>query len=69
VAQSVVEAYVRRGWSTHDIRREAEQCVRDRLLDGAPLQEGEGCRLWGAMTVNKVAGNFHVAMGERFLGK
>jgi endoplasmic reticulum-Golgi intermediate compartment protein 3 len=28
------------------------------------MQEGEGCRISGQMRVNKVAGNFHMAMGE-----
>jgi hypothetical protein len=28
------------------------------------VRDGEGCRISGKMTVNKVAGNFHVAHGE-----
>ncbi|CAM9204184.1 unnamed protein product [Sphacelaria rigidula] len=31
---------------------------------GTPVEEGEGCRLYGFMEVNKVSGNFHVAAGE-----
>jgi hypothetical protein len=55
--------------------RDAEQCVREGrageggLLGGPPRRAAgaadvEGCRLRGALLVNKVAGNFHVAMGE-----
>jgi len=59
----VVESYALRGWSTNDIRKTAEQCIRELHLT-QPIQEGEGCNLSGAMRVNKVAGNFHMAMGE-----
>jgi len=28
------------------------------------MQKGEGCNLKGFMSVNKVAGNFHIAFGD-----
>ncbi|CAM9197181.1 unnamed protein product [Choristocarpus tenellus] len=55
--------YIKKGWTAHEIRRTAEQCIRENHLE-TPLEEGEGCRLSGFMLVNKVAGNFHVAAGE-----
>eukprot|EP00953_Heterococcus_sp_UTEX-ZZ885_P036553 18812-Heterococcus_DN1.PRE.3 len=59
----VTESFALRGWSTADLKTTAEQCIREAHLT-VPLQEGEGCRLSGQMRVNKVAGNFHMAMGE-----
>ncbi len=30
------------------------------------LRAGEGCRMWGHLEVNKVAGNFHFAPGRSY---
>ena len=68
-------AYSERGWDPGSVVRDAEQCVREGrsgeggLLGGprhraAGAAEVEGCRLRGHLLVNKVAGNFHIAMGE-----
>lgn len=35
-------------------------------LESVKKQEGEGCRMWGRLDVNKVAGNFHFAAGRSF---
>lgn len=59
----VTESFALRGWSTVSLKDTAEQCVRESHLE-IPLQIGEGCNLSGLMKVNKVAGNFHIAMGE-----
>ncbi|CAM9156123.1 unnamed protein product [Chrysoparadoxa australica] len=64
--QDVLDGYSDKGWQTHSIKLTAEQCVRERNLD-IPLTEGEGCNLSGFLAVNKVAGNFHMAMGESLM--
>jgi len=60
----VISHYSAKGWSTKEIRRDSEQCVREQKSPLAGIEEGEGCNLSGFMLVNKVAGNFHVALGE-----
>jgi hypothetical protein len=57
-------AYAERGWDAGEVLRNSDQCLRDRKNPGAAAKEGEGCRIAGFMMVNKVAGNFHIAMGE-----
>lgn len=62
-------AYLSKGWSAEPISGDkSEQCKRDRLLHPHDGKNGddvnEGCMLEGSMTVNKVAGNFHVALGR-----
>ena len=69
----LIESYRKKQWDTADILLTSEQCIRE----GRNLQKrdeknprhtsltlGEGCNLVGHMTLNRVAGNFHVAMGE-----
>jgi hypothetical protein len=59
-------AYVEKSWDSTSILRDSEQCQRDAAVanGGSFSKAGEGCRIAGTMTVNKVAGNFHIAMGE-----
>jgi hypothetical protein len=66
-------AYVAKGWDAGDMSRNSEQCVREgrtaeggqhKLAMGPAAGSTEGCRLSGHLQVNKVAGNFHIAMGE-----
>ena len=67
-------AYSERGWDPGSVVRDSEQCIREGraneggLLAGPPHRalnaEVDGCRLRGFLLVNKVAGNFHIAMGE-----
>ncbi len=62
---SVLAAYSKKGWNTRDVTVNSEQCQREHRSAGpAATKKGEGCNLSGSMEVNKVAGNFHVAMGE-----
>ena len=56
--------YALRGWNSAAVAVSAEQCLRDKGSHGQRSEAGEGCRLTGYMLVNKVAGNFHIAMGE-----
>ncbi|TYZ58277.1 hypothetical protein PybrP1_007521 [[Pythium] brassicae (nom. inval.)] len=43
-----------------------EQCLRESVAEEQLAQDGEGCRFRGSMLVNRVAGNFHVALGRTF---
>ncbi|GAX82664.1 hypothetical protein CEUSTIGMA_g10090.t1 [Chlamydomonas eustigma] len=61
----VRSAYRKKGWAllTTD---HIEQCKHDEYLDSIMDQKGEGCRMWGKLEVNKVAGNFHFAPGRSY---
>jgi hypothetical protein len=59
----LIDAYLHKGWSSLEIKKTAEQCLRESVLE-MKAEDGEGCNLSGVMKVNKVAGNFHMAMGE-----
>ena len=61
---SLKDAYDAKGWSHSEILNHSEQCIRDNVNPFADAVKGEGCRINGYMTVNKVAGNFHIAHGE-----
>jgi hypothetical protein len=58
------KAYLEKGWNVNNILKNATQCMRDENTPFADVDPDEGCRVAGHMTVNKVAGNFHVAHGE-----
>lgn len=60
----VVEEYRSRGWDTTKIMRVAEQCIREGRDKEVVELGSEGCHITGYLLVNKVAGNFHIAMGE-----
>jgi len=62
----VIEAYEKKRWKTELLRYTAEQCVREERdkMEPKNMTKGEGCNLSGYMTVNRVSGNFHIAMGE-----
>lgn len=62
----VIEAYKKKKWKTELLEFTCEQCVREGRdkAEPKPMTKGQGCNLSGFMTVNRVAGNFHIAMGE-----
>jgi hypothetical protein len=62
----VLEAYKQKRWKTDVILTTSEQCIREGRHKSEPkrMTKGEGCNLVGYMTINRVAGNFHIAMGE-----
>jgi len=62
----IIEAYQKKRWKTELLTYTAEQCVREGRDKALPkkIVKGQGCNLSGYMTVNRVGGNFHVAMGE-----
>lgn len=62
----VLEAYTKKRWNTNLLTFTAEQCVREGRDRQEPkkMTKGQGCNLSGYMTLNRVSGNFHIAMGE-----
>lgn len=62
----LLAAYGKKKWKTDMIITTSEQCIREGRHKTEPkrMTKGEGCNLVGYMTINRVAGNFHVAMGE-----
>lgn len=63
--EDVRQAYARVGWS-FDKPETIEQCVREGYSEKMKEQADQGCRMHGSLTVNKVAGNFHIAPGRSF---
>lgn len=63
--QSLKDAYASLGWSTSEVLKNAVQCKEEQPLNPyADVEKGEGCRVYGSMSVNRVAGNIHIAHGE-----
>ena len=62
----LLEAYNEKKWKTDVIMTISEQCIREgrHKMEPKRMTRGEGCNLVGYMTINRVAGNFHIAMGE-----
>ncbi|XP_064652383.1 endoplasmic reticulum-Golgi intermediate compartment protein 3-like [Lineus longissimus] len=61
----VREAYRRKGWA-FTTPEEIEQCKREGYAEKMKAGVNEGCRMYGYLQVNKVAGNFHFAPGKSF---
>ncbi|KAF5837666.1 endoplasmic reticulum vesicle transporter-domain-containing protein [Dunaliella salina] len=61
----VREAYRKKGWGLV-MAGFVEQCKDDHYLETIEQQKGEGCRMFGHLQVNKVAGNFHFAPGRSY---
>lgn len=61
----VRDAYASVSWS-FGRGENVEQCEREHYGQHLDEQEGEGCRVEGAIRVNKVIGNFHFAPGKSF---
>jgi hypothetical protein len=62
----LLDAYKAKRWRTDLVVQTAEQCIREGRDKVEPkrLRHGEGCNLQGHFMVNRVGGNFHIAMGE-----
>jgi len=61
--EEVRESYKARGWSLSSIES-VEQCVKEGVVEELAKERTEGCRIFGKLNVNKVAGNFHFAPGK-----
>jgi hypothetical protein len=61
----VKEAFIHNDISLEEADKK-EQCLRESVEEEDQAQDGEGCRFQGNMLVNRVAGNFHVALGRTF---
>jgi len=62
--EEVKEAYKKKGWTPKI--SDIQQCMTEKLTEEMIQQrdESEGCNIAGYITVNKVAGNFHIAPGR-----
>jgi endoplasmic reticulum-Golgi intermediate compartment protein 3 len=62
----LLEAYKKKNWKEAVVQMFSEQCIREGRDHKEPkrMTKGEGCQVYGYMTLNRVAGNFHIAMGE-----
>lgn len=62
----LIEAYKLKKWSSSYALITSEQCIREGRdhKEHKKMTKGEGCNLSGFMNVNRVSGNFHVALGE-----
>lgn len=62
----LIEAYKAKRWRTDMLFQSSEQCIREGRdkIEPKRLRRGEGCNLQGHFMVNRVGGNFHIAMGE-----
>jgi hypothetical protein len=58
--------YAKKRWKTDLLKYTAEQCIREGRdkVEPKKMGKGQGCNLAGFMTVGRVSGNFHIAMGE-----
>lgn len=63
--EDVREAYRKKGWAFNNAET-IEQCKREGWSEKIQAQKNEGCRAFGYLEVNKVAGNFHFAPGKSF---
>jgi hypothetical protein len=61
----VREAYASVSWA-FGRGENVEQCEREHYGERLDAQRKEGCRIEGALRVNKVIGNFHIAPGRSF---
>ena len=61
----VREAYAQASWA-FGRGENVEQCEREHYAEKLDAQRAEGCRIEGALQVNKVVGNFHLAPGRSF---
>lgn len=61
----VRSAYRKKGWAFTDPQGIA-QCAEEGFSKALQEQAGEGCHMWGAISINKVAGNVHFAPGKSF---
>jgi len=62
--EEVKKAYKKKGWTPNP--GQIQQCMSEKLTEEMMQQrdQSEGCNLAGYITVNKVAGNFHIAPGR-----
>lgn len=63
--EEVREAYRKKGWGLTNADL-IDQCKREGFFQQIKDEEGEGCNIHGSLEVNRVAGNFHFALGKSF---
>lgn len=63
--RDVLEAYKLKGWVL-DQPESVDQCARESSPGDDAIKRHEGCRIYGKLKVDRVAGNFHFAPGHGF---
>ena len=61
----VREAYKKKNWSLSNVAS-VQQCVDEGVTLELDSQRGEGCRVYGDLKINKVAGNIHISPGHSY---
>jgi len=59
----VREAYRDKGWAFSG-SMDVAQCLNEGFTPRLLAQKGEGCRVYGSLTVSKTQGNFHISPGR-----
>ncbi|XLT44751.1 hypothetical protein HN873_037355, partial [Arachis hypogaea] len=63
--EEVQEAYNKKEWALPENLDLFDQCQREGYVQRVKDEEGEGCNIHGSLQINKVAGDFHFAIGKR----
>eukprot|EP00803_Ostreobium_quekettii_P009926 evm.model.scf_862.6 EVM.evm.TU.scf_862.6 scf_862:54352-57800(-) len=63
--KEVHDAYRKKGWAVKAASG-VEQCEGESQEQALARHQGEGCAMWGSLSVSKVAGNFHFAPGRSY---
>lgn len=59
------DAYAKKGWMIANMNAFV-QCHSEDYVANLKMQAKEGCHIWGDISINKVAGNFHFAPGRSY---
>ncbi|XP_020967827.1 serine carboxypeptidase-like 31 [Arachis ipaensis] len=65
--EEVQEAYNKKEWALPENLDLFDQCQREGYVQRVKDEEGEGCNIHGSLQINKVAGDFHFAIGKSIL--
>ncbi|RYR59527.1 hypothetical protein Ahy_A05g025420 [Arachis hypogaea] len=65
--EEVQEAYNKKEWALPENLDLFDQCQREGYVQRIKDEEGEGCNIHGSLQINKVAGDFHFAIGKSIL--
>ncbi|XLV01727.1 hypothetical protein S245_016064 [Arachis hypogaea] len=65
--EEVQEAYNKKEWALPENLDLFDQCQREGYVQRVKDEEGEGCNIHGSLQINKVARDFHFAIGKSIL--
>ncbi|XLS57522.1 hypothetical protein HN51_007277, partial [Arachis hypogaea] len=67
--EEVQEAYNKKEWALPENLDLFDQCQREGYVQRVKDEEGEGCNIHGSLQINKVARDFHFAIGKSLPGQ